>query len=539
MTQHDALIGHTPKSTPQSEPIPGSTQVANSAGGFSWEVSVWDRVKRFLILGAEGGTFYIGQRDLVKENTDSIDAAMKEDGIKLINLITQISDEGRAPSNDPALFALAYCAKKGDDKTRAAALKALPKVARIGTHLFHFASYVKALGGFGRGTRRAIADWYLDRDLDSLGHQVVKYRQRDGWSHRDLIRLSHPKPDDAFRNNVLNWVVKGDESDKFASQPRIIEGFKMAQEAQTPSQSARLITEYGLPREAIQTEHLNSLEVWEALLPNMPFGALVRNLATMTRIGLLESMSENSRFVAEKLGDQEVIEKSRIHPVGVLAALMTYKAGYSARGSSTWQPLREIVDALDGTFYKAFGNVEPTGKRLMLALDISGSMEWDEINGVPGLTPRVASAAMALVTANVEPMYEITVFSSQGWGHSGIEPIDVSPRQRLDDVLRTIDGIRMGGTDCALPMIHAKDTGKQFDGFAVYTDSETWAGTPHPAQALADYRRATGLASRLAVVGMTSNGFTIADPNDPGMLDVVGFDTATPNIMSEFFSAKL
>ena len=49
-----------------------------------------------------------------------------------------------------------------------------------------------------------------------------------------------------------------------------------------------------------------------------------------------------------------------------------------------------------------------------------------------------------------------------------------------------------------------------------------------------DYRRASGIDARLVVVGMVSNGFTIADPNDPGMLDVVGFDTATPQLISDF-----
>ncbi len=33
---------------------------------------------------------------------------------------------------------------------------------------------------------------------------------------------------------------------------------------------------------------------------------------------------------------------------------------------------------------------------------------------------------------------------------------------------------------------------------------------------------------------MTSNGFTLADPNDRGMLDVVGFDTSVPAVISDF-----
>ena len=36
------------------------------------------------------------------------------------------------------------------------------------------------------------------------------------------------------------------------------------------------------------------------------------------------------------------------------------------------------------------------------------------------------------------------------------------------------------------------------------------------------------------VVGMTSNGLTLADPNDRGMLDVVGFDTTVPAVIADF-----
>ena len=32
---------------------------------------------------------------------------------------------------------------------------------------------------------------------------------------------------------------------------------------------------------------------------------------------------------------------------------------------------------------------------------------------------------------------------------------------------------------------------------------------------------------------MTSNGFTLADPNDHGMLDVVRFDTSVPAVISD------
>jgi 60 kDa SS-A/Ro ribonucleoprotein len=213
--------------------------------------------------------------------------------------------------------------------------------------------------------------------------------------------------------------------------------------------------------------------------------------------------------------------------------------------------VREIVDALDAAFYTAFGNVEPAGKRLLLALDVSGSMTGGSVAGVPGLSPRDASAALALVTAATESQYEVVGFFAgkggfkkrgrQVWsGYTdGLTPLAISPRQRLDDAVKTVSDLPFGGTDCALPMLYAQARTREIDTFVIYTDSETWAGDIHPAQALRDYRHASGIDARLVVVGMVSNGFSIADPADQGMLDVVGFDTATPQLISDFARGAL
>ena len=51
-----------------------------------------------------------------------------------------------------------------------------------------------------------------------------------------------------------------------------------------------------------------------------------------------------------------------------------------------------------------------------------------------------------------------------------------------------------------------------------------WAGKVHPHKALRAYRERTGIPAKLVVVGMTATGFSIADPDDGGMLDIAGFD---------------
>jgi len=92
----------------------------------------------------------------------------------------------------------------------------------------------------------------------------------------------------------------------------------------------------------------------------------------------------------------------------------------------------------------------------------------------------------------------------------------------------------MGGTDCAQPMLYALEKKRKVDVFIVYTDCETYAGHIHPAKALQNYRKEMGINAKLIVVAMTSNGFTLADPNDSGMLDIAGFDSSAPSIIREF-----
>ena len=538
------------KQTSQRLPIPGTNQVSNSAGGFGWAVNDWTRLDRFLVLGSEGGSYYASERALTRENTEAVVRCVASDGLRTVARIVEISANGRAPKNDPALLALAIAASLGDDATRKAALAALPQVARIGTHLFHFADFMDGMRGWGRGPRRALANWYQAMPASKLAYQAVKYQSRDGWSHRDLLRLSHPVAADETQNALFHWITQGwpDVSgEPHADEAlRLVWAFEQAKRATSKDEVIRLIRDYKLPREAVPTQWLTEREVWAALLDSdMPMTAMIRNLATMTRVGLLTPGSEAAQRVTVELANRERLLAARVHPIALLSALMTYKSGHGVRGSNTWTPVARVVDALDAAFYLAFDAVTPANRRMLLALDVSGSMAMGMIAGVPGLTPRVGSAAMALVTAATEREHTFVAFTAGGnrFKHSttgdGITRLPISPRQRLADVMPSISGLPFGGTDCALPMLWAMKNKVLVDTFVVYTDSETWAGAIHPVQALRQYRQQTGIPARLVVVGMVSNGFTIADPDDAGMLDVVGFDTAAPDLINSFARGEI
>jgi 60 kDa SS-A/Ro ribonucleoprotein len=516
-------------------------------------VDYWARLHRFLVLGSEGGSYYASEWKLTRANTRAVERCVARDGPRAVHEIVATSHEGRAPKNAPAIFALALAAAAEDQATRKAALDALPQVCRTSTHLFEFATFVEGFRGWGRSLRRAVGAWYAAQSPNALAYQAVKYRRREGVTHRDLLRLAHPARRVSAGNptlvltpehgRIFEWIVRGGET---SGLPELVDGFVCVQAATSPSEVASLVREHGLPREAVPSEHLTSPIVWEALLEDMPITALVRNLATMTRVGVIADGSAGTAEVVARLADADRLRRARVHPIAVLAALRTYASGHGARGKQSWNAVGAVVDALDAAFYAAFANVEPAGTRMLLALDVSGSMEYGNVAGVPGLSPRDASAALALVTAATESRHEIVAFyaGNGGWkagerrewylGADGITPLAIGPRRRLDDVIRVVSSLPFGGTDCALPMLYAAARAIEVDTFVIYTDSETWAGDVHPARALQDYRRASGIDARLVVVGMVSNGFTIADPHDAGMLDVVGFDSATPQLVSDF-----
>src|SRR6266513_3568958 len=240
------LKRHGTRGVPQWVPLPG--QEPNSAGGFAWAVDAWTRLRRFLVLGSEGGSYYASEWSLTRENAQAVEQCVREDGLRAVDEIVRVSTEARAPKNDTALYALALAAGVGDVETRQAALVALPQVARTGTHLFQFALFVEGFRGWGRSLRRAVGRWYAAQPVDALAYQAVKYRQRAGVTHRDLLRLAHPASRVGAGNPTLDvspeharlfeWIVRGGETDRLPAQ---VEGFAKAQRAATPAEAAALV----------------------------------------------------------------------------------------------------------------------------------------------------------------------------------------------------------------------------------------------------------------------------------------------------------
>ena len=533
------ILRHTnPLTVPQMEQQEGLVQ--NNAGGYVHGVDVWTQLNRFLTIGTEGGTYYVNERDHTLDNVKVVDKALAEDFKRAIDMATEISVAGRAPKNDYALYVIAKGAADSDVRVRQYALQQLQSVARTGTHLFQFVAMVDSLRGWGTALREAIANWYTEKNAKQLAYQVTKYQQREGWSHRDVLRKAHPQTNDLAMNAIFKYIVSG------ALPTDTLQGFTMDEHQNTgllhieaveaakkasASATVDLIRDFGLTREMVNTEYLTDATVLRALSEKMPYTALIRNLGNLTKARVIALLSTTTTRIAAQISDLENVKRSRIHPIQLLYALRTYQHGAGFRGDRTWNPQHEIVEALETAFYLSFGNVESTGKRTMLALDVSGSM--GQVAGNGPLTCAEVSAAMLMATLRTEGDVLPMAFND------GISPLKVNKNMSLEEVLRVTSHWTGGATDCAAPMRYALENGLDVDTFVVYTDNETWAGRGSPSDWLKEYRRKTGIDAKLVVVGITATPFSIADKNDAGMLDVAGFDSAVPMVISSFARGDL
>jgi len=294
-----------------------------------------------------------------------------------------------------------------------------------------------------------------------------------------------------------------------------------------------LVREYRLTHEMVPSEALRDEAVLRALTEVMPLGALVRFLGRLSAAGVLVQGSRVEREVVARIKDARALRKARLHPMALLVAQRTYASGRGDRGSLQWPVSTAVVSALNHAFHKAFGQVEPTGQRILAAVDVSGSMSMGYCAGAASVSCMEGALALAMVMAGTEK--NVTI---KGFSHTFVD-LSVAATETVAEATQKHRHMAFGPTDCAKPMQWALEAGEAIDAFVVLTDNETWYGDEHPVVALRRYRRLTGIEARLIVVAMTGTNFSIADPNDPLSLDVVGFDTSTPQLINDFTADRL
>lgn len=512
-----ALTGRT-----QQQPIFGRTDmVKNAAGGYSFEITPQERLERFLLIGSEGGTFYVGEQKLTEENASSIVEYIRSNGLKVVETVTSFLVNNRAPKADAGLFVLALASTYGNEETKKAAYNAISLTCKTSTHLFTFLANIQNLRKWSRGLRSGVAKFYTSRTVAQVAYQMVKYRERAGFSHKDALRLSHPQTSDAALNGLFGYAVGKKTATEIGG---LVGAFERAKDPETDDQLISLIKEYELTWEMIPNEKLNNQKVLSALLTKMPLTALIRNLNRFSYNGMTDSNNDTVKTIVGKLTNEEAVKKSGIHPLNVINSLFAYKSGHGIKGNKSWEANQNIVDALSETYELALKALTPTGKNILVAVDISGSMRH-AVNGM-SLDASQIAGVLALTVIKNEKNADLVCFDT------GIVKPTFGRRNSVDEVLKNIP--HGGGTDCAQAFVHALATKTKYDAIVILTDNETWAGNRHGLELLNQYRKEINKDVKVVELAMVSNPTTNLPVDEKNVLRVVGFDATVTEVISTF-----
>ena len=300
--------------------------------------------------------------------------------------------------------------------------------------------------GIGRGIRRVFGEYFYSRTGIEIANLMTKYQNREGWTIKDILTLIHIKPsqmkDDGGRLAIEHVFKTKEEFDSVLAaapptadhvkqllsaikeihtiaerplQPSVnpsLAGLSNYQYAEELNRIVHLINQVGLCREQLPSQLFKYKKVWEALLQSkgangkgkgMPLTALIRNLGKLStsEIGIIPpiaTMTPSVKDICDRITDAADIKRSRIHPYNILVAMLTYQKGQGDKGGLTWTPNPNVVAALDKAFKLAFQNITPTGKRIKIALDVSGSMSSAFCTGSPIVNCATASVAMMMMT---------------------------------------------------------------------------------------------------------------------------------------------
>ena len=224
-----------------SEPIEGVTQqealvgqVANTHGGFSYEIDNVTRLKRYLILGSSCSEYSSTKVTDVSNTVPVVNDMIRSgQGRIVIDTILELNKDARISREEHFLVVLRDCIMYKDeawyDKEKGITIQrkaydSISRICNIPTKLFRLIKLFKEKepnksSGWGRARKRGVSSFYTDeiKDADRLLMLVTKYRSYQNWDHKQVVRYCHPKMtgDEAnAKNIVMQYATRGYEKVK-------------------------------------------------------------------------------------------------------------------------------------------------------------------------------------------------------------------------------------------------------------------------------------------------------------------------------------
>ncbi|XP_005103239.2 60 kDa SS-A/Ro ribonucleoprotein [Aplysia californica] len=517
-----------------------------------------DRLTRFACFGSEDGTYnVIKKNDFSKEGTGSIDSILtsKEKSLEAVARLKKIFQQTCYSKKEPLIYALARIVRnspipEGDkhvvDEVRENAYLVTFDVCGTAEELFTFVDFDKRVAvppkvGWGRGMRDMVKSFYESRSAQELLKEVTRCKSGKGFSHKDLIRLSHVNPERKSKGMaaVVAYVLQGrkameehqKESDEAVQE---VLGVVRALESLCSSDPLKedvirsVIQQHSFRGRQIPSWCYQYAEAFEALLEHMSLEEVIRAVPKMASLGMLDPKTEQCQRIIDRLQDKEAIERDRLNPVMIFSCMKKYETNRAKK----WVRNQDVVNAFSVAYETSLKTLPRMGKRHLLAVHISSKVTKLRVIGSSTLSPIMPCAVMAQLLAEAEDSFEIVFF------HTQTSPLNIEKGMHtvaiVEQILRAARDPANQSSDLCQPLQWAASNGKVFDNILILTDKKVVQTPQTLVDNIRQYRSTSQQEAKVAVIGL-SDMIQFPNADDLNYLDISGFDETVPGLVRKFF----
>lgn len=461
-----------------------------------------------------------------------------------------LKNESVEANRGPALFALAVCARHQDEskKTKQAAMKVLAQCVNTSADLFAFVWYCCILldsgKGWGRSLKKGIQKWFDARDGMTLAKIISQQKVGYSWSYVDLLRVAHVKPKTEGAKLITNYIIHGlrETQEKYGGEKSTddlqavlayLAAVEEVKKATNEVAVAALVDKHRLPFCGTDGLVQQLPQVLVAYSTHMTLKEIVDNFGCLAARHILEPLFPHAVDVTQRLNDQQALLHERISPIAVLYAIRVYEKGAVENKWTLNKAVKEALSAaFDFTVAHYFGR---TDRRYLLAINLNRRYLTNQ-NWAHGARPlQTVNAAAGLAIMLLRSETDVTV----GYFNTSVHDLKLAKDVQLSDVYEELvnratlhEEVK---ADLSAPLTWASEKKLEFDVFILFTDFRHPKAYVDLPKCFREYRQNLNLPkAKFVVIGVTASHVSLANADDPSMLDVAGFDSTVPDIIQRF-----
>ena len=433
----------------------------NPEGFPSFKRSDEEAYLQLLLTNTLTGTFYANENQLFDEALALHSQMVSTNPEFVARALVYARNEGLMRLQP--IIGLAYLSKTD----KALFQKIFSKVIRTPGDLADFVEIVRGgvvSGGMGRMIKTTINEW-----LNGLSeYHALKYATGgQGYSLRDILRITHPKPLTEKQDSIFMWLTDRDKwatADELQPHTAQIGAFerlkRLDMTAEDVQVTARqIIAEGRLPYEIVTGVMKPDVDTWAELMKQMPYFALLRHLNTLQRADVLQTKI-NAEYVAERLRDADALKGAKVLPFRLYTAHKMFQVVHPNEAV--------VAEALLEAMDKAFANMPDLGGTVCIAPDVSGSMGGS-------IGDRTATRYIDIAGIFSGALLKKTRHALVLPFENRVVDIKLSPRDTLMTTADKLARIGGGGTAVSAPISHLLAKGIKVDTFIGITDNIEWA----------------------------------------------------------------